>query len=569
MTLRRPAQPKGTETRPGLTSVPDPAPARWRLVAARLATVLAALLVLAALVAPDTATDLTAGAFLRLPAEALVGVAALLLLPARARMPVAALAGVALGLLTVLKILDIGFTAVLARPFDPVLDWALLDDGLGFLGESTGPAGLVGAIAAAVGLAVAAIVIMALAAVRLARVTVRHRRPAARAVAVLTPVWVACAVLGAQLVPGVPVASASAAVRAEEKVLQVQSSLLDQSGFAAALIADPFRDMPADQLLTELRGKDVVFAFVESYGRSALELPGLAAPVTAVLDAGNERLAAAGFASRSGFLTSPVAGGSSWLAHATLLSGLRVANQQRHDALMASDRLTLVGAFARADWRTVAVMPGTTGEWPEARFYGHQHVYDVGSLGYRGPDLGWASVPDQYTLSAFEHMERALPGPPVLAEIALASSHAPWPIIPPVIGWDQVGDGSIYHTLATGEPRDAVWAKGTAAVHSAYSRSIAYSLDSLVSWVQTTGDDNLVLVVLGDHQAAPFITGPRAGHDVPISIVTRDNGVLDRIAEWGWQDGLRPGPQAPVWPMEDFRDRFLTTFGASPASDAH
>ena len=552
--------------------MPDTTLAWWRLVATRLVTVLAALLVLAALVVPDTATDLTPGAFLRLPVEALAGIAVLLLLPARARRPAAVLAGAALGVLTVLKILDFGFSAVLARPFDPVLDWALLDDGLGFLGESTGPAGLVGAVAAAVGLAIGLIVVMTLSVVRLARVAVRHRRPAARAVAVLTPVWLACAVLGAQLVPGVPVASTSAAVRAEERMVQVHTSLLDEREFAAALTTDPFRDVPADQLLTALRGKDVVLAFVESYGRSSLEQPELAPPVTAVLDAGNERLAAAGFAARSGFLTSPVAGGSSWLAHATLLSGLRVANQQRHDALMASDRLTLISAFAHADWRTVAVMPGTTGEWPEARFYGHQRVYDFPALGYRGPDLGWASVPDQYTLSAFERLEHAQPDrPPVLAEIALTSSHAPWPLIPPVIGWDQVGDGSIFQTMTTGEPRDAVWAKGTEAVRSAYSRSVAYSLESLVSWVQTAGDDDLVLVLLGDHQAAPAIIGAGAGRDVPISIVTRDRGVLDRIAEWGWQDGLRPGPQAPVWPMEDFRDRFLTTFGPrdAPAPTTH
>jgi hypothetical protein len=493
-------------------------------------------------------------------------------LPARARRPVALVGGAVLGLLTVLKILDIGFSAVLARPFDPVLDWALLDDGLGFLGASTGPAGQVAAVVAAIGVAIAVLVLATLAVSRLAGVTVRHRRPAVRAVAVLTPVWVACAVLGTQLVPGVPVASAAAAVGAEQRAVQVQTSMFDERAFTAALTNDPFRDVPADQLLTALHGKDVVLAFVESYGRSTIERPELAGPVTAALDAGNEQLASAGFAARSGFLTSPVAGGSSWLAHATMLSGLRVANQARHDALMASDRLTLVSAFAEASWRTVAVMPGTTGEWPEARFYGHQRVYDFPSLGYRGPDLGWASVPDQYTMSAFEHMEHAQADrPPLLAEIALASSHAPWPLIPPVIDWDQVGDGSIFQTLATGEPRDAVWAKGTDAVHSAYSRSVAYSLETLISWVQTSGDDDLVLIVLGDHQAAPMIIGPDAGFDVPISIVTRDPGVLDRIAGWGWEDGLRPTPQAPVWPMEDFRDRFLTTFGPQepPAPTAH
>jgi hypothetical protein len=547
----------------------DPEPSRRPLVS-RLVTALGALLVLTVLVAPDTVTDLTPAAFLRLPVEALAGVAVLLVLPARAHRPLALAGGAVLGLLTVGTIMNIGFSAVLARPFDPVLDWALLDDGLGFLGASTGPAGQVAAVIGAIGLAVGVLVLVTLAVVRLARVTARHPRPAARALAVLTPVWVACAVLGAQVVPGVPVASASAAIAAGQRALQVPASMLDQQAFTEALTTDPFRDVPADQLLTALRGKDVVFAFVESYGRSALERPELAGPVTAALDAGGAQLATAGFSARSGFLTSPVAGGSSWLAHATMLSGMRVANQARHDALMASDRLTLVGAFARANWRTVAVMPGTTGEWPEARFYGHQRVYDFPALGYRGPDLGWASVPDQYTMSAFEHMERAQADrPPLLAEIALASSHAPWPLIPPVIGWDQVGDGSVFRSFATGEPRDAVWAKGTDAVRSAYGRSIAYSLGTLTSWVQSSGDDDLVLIVLGDHQAAPMIIGPDAGYDVPISIITRDRDVLDRIGGWGWEDGLRPSPQAPVWPMEDFRDRFLTTFGPGPAPESH
>ena len=78
--------------------------------------------------------------------------------------------------------------------------------------------------------------------------------------------------------------------------------------------------------------------------------------------------------------------------------------------------------------------------------------------------------------------------------------------------------------------------------------------------MQRYGDDDLVLVVLGDHQPATTITGQGASHDVPISLIAHDPAVMDRIAGWGWQDGLRPGPRAPVWPMDAFRDRFLTAF---------
>jgi hypothetical protein len=48
---------------------------------------------------------------------------------------------------------------------------------------------------------------------------------------------------------------------------------------------------------------------------------------------------------------------------------------------------------------------------------------------------------------------------------------------------------------------------------------------------------------------------------VPISVIAHDPAVLDKISGWGWQDGLRPSRQAPVWRMSAFRDRFLSAFG--------
>jgi hypothetical protein len=93
--------------------------------------------------------------------------------------------------------------------------------------------------------------------------------------------------------------------------------------------------------------------------------------------------------------------------------------------------------------------------------------------------------------------------------------------------------------------------------------------------VQHYGDDDLVLVVLGDHQPSTIVTGQGPNHhaqqsglshDVPISVIAHDPAVLDQIAGWGWEDGLRPGPQAPVWSMDAFRDRFLSAFGSQPAA---
>ena len=87
--------------------------------------------------------------------------------------------------------------------------------------------------------------------------------------------------------------------------------------------------------------------------------------------------------------------------------------------------------------------------------------------------------------------------------------------------------------------------------------------------METYGDDNLVLVFLGDHQPAPIVTGDGRQPGRPDHDRRPRPAVLDRISQWGWQDGLKPGPQAPVWPMDAFRDRFLTAFGSRTAAINH
>ncbi|HEY2206154.1 MAG TPA: sulfatase [Pseudonocardia sp.] len=529
-------------------------------------TVLAALLVFVALLAPNEFDRFTVGAFLRIPVELLVAAALFLVLPATARRVVALLAGLVLALLTILTLLDISFFGTLDRPFDPVFDWSLLEDAAGFVRDSLGRSGEIAAEVAVVLLAVAVLVLLPLSVLRVSRVVARHRKASARAVAGLAAVWLFCAVFDARLVPGLPLAAANTASLAYGRVEQVDAGLNDRTAFAAQLRSDAFQNTPGDQLLPALRGKDVVLAFVESYGRSAVQDPRIAPKVDALLADGDRRLAAAGYSSRSAFLTSPTYGGGSWLAHSTLLSGLWIDNQQRFTALEASNRLTLTRAFARASWRTVGIMPGVTEPWPEAPFYGYDKVYASWDLGYHGPPFSWATMPDQYTLLAFQRAERQEPQrPSLMAQIVLVSSHAPWSPLPHPVGWADVGDGSIYNGEATGNalPR-AILGRDPTRVRNDYRDSIEYSLNSLISYVETFGDDRLVLVFLGDHQPASVVTGQHANRDVPITIVARDRSVLDRISGWGWQEGLKPGPQAPVWRMDAFRDRFLTAFGSTP-----
>jgi hypothetical protein len=551
----------------------SPSKHHLRRVGGAVVTTLAALLVFLALVMPDQITRLPPGnhvlsALVRIPIEALVAIAVLLAVPPRARRITATALGLTLGLLTVIKIIDMGFFAVLAREFDPVLDWPLFDDGFHFLEDSVGKGGAFAAAGGALLLAGALVLFMTLAVRRLTRLLAGHAHPTRHAVFGFSAAWVTLAVLGVQIVGGVPVAAQSAAELARDTALKVPQDIADQKEFDREVQVDAFRNVSNDQLLTALRGKDVIVGFVESYGRDAVENPEFNGPVLEQLRQDDGKLAAAGFASRTGFLSSPTLGGGSWLAHATFLSGLWIDNQQRYRSLVATDRLTLTSAFKRAGFRTVGMEPGVTFAWPEGQFYGYDQVWDSHKLEYHGPMLSWSTMPDQYVMSQFQKFEYGrTPRGPLMAEITLTSSHTPWAPLPVMLDWNKLGDGSVYGPIVRdAETAAAVW-KDNKLVRQAYAKSVAYSIDTLTSYVERYGDDNLVLVMLGDHQPNTVVVGQNAGRDVPISIIAKDPKVFERIRDWGWSEGLTPAATGPVWRMNEFRDRFLTAY--SPEGEPH
>jgi hypothetical protein len=552
-------------------AAPEPAdrPGRLRTSLAWTATVLAIVAVWFALVAPNRLDRLSLGALLRIPVEGLIVVGVGLLLPPRARRIMAAVVGALLGVLVIAKVLDVGFIAVLDRPFNPVTDLVDFRPAAGVLNDSVGPVWTVVVVLGALLLVASIPVLLALAVVRLTKFAAQHRKTSARTVTGLAVVWLVCAVVGVQFVAHEPVASRSAADLAYNHARAVDTAIRDQHTFKAALTAkDLFAIKPGNDLLTGLRGKDVVVAFVESYGRVAVQGTSFSKPVDAVLNAGTEKLRAAGYSTRSAFLTSPTFGGISWLAHSTFQSGLWIDNQRRYNDLVGTSRFTLSDAFKRAGWRTVGDVPSDKGNWPQGKsFYHYDQIYNASNVGYKGPKFSYAAMPDQYILSAFQRMELAKPHhKPVMAEIDLVSSHTPWAPLPHMVAWNQVGDGSIFNGMpAQGQSPKVVW-RHASQVQAAYGQSVQYSLTALVSFVQTFHDPNLVLVVLGDHQPATIVSGSNPGHDVPITVIAHDPRVMDQIASWGWQDGMLPSPSAPVWPMDAFRNRFLTAFGPHAAA---
>ncbi|MFF8428453.1 sulfatase-like hydrolase/transferase [Streptomyces sp. NPDC016566] len=527
--------------------------------------VLATLLVVAALVMPNSVVRLGPEKFLRIPGEAVIGAALMLALPRRPRIVLAAVSGVALGAMTVLNLLDMGFNQYLGRSFNLVLDWSLLGDAQSYLEDSLGRTATLAATAGLIAVILLLFVLLALSTVRLSNLLARHTGTATRGTLVAGVVWITCSSLGLQI-SGVPIASDRTAAGVKIQARRVADTLRDEAEFQKVAKVDAFGNTPASQLVPDLRGKDMIFTFIESYGRSAIEDPIMAPGVDSTLDARTKAIAKAGYHAKSGWLTSATYGGSSWLGHSTTLSGLWINNQQRYRTVMASDHLSLTKAFKKTGaWNTVGVMPGVQKAWPEQSFYGLDKVYNAFELGYKGPKFSWSTMPDQYALEQFQQRVHGRKhDKPMMSEIILTSSHQPWAPIPKMVGWDQLGDGSIFKGIqaAGNKPADVI--ADTTKSREEYGKSIQYSVTALTEWLERYGTDDTVLVFLGDHQPIARVSGNHASRDVPISIVAKDPKVLDKIAGWGWTDGLRPAHSAPVWKMSAFRDRFLTAYGSTP-----
>jgi hypothetical protein len=229
--------------------------------------------------------------------------------------------------------------------------------------------------------------------------------------------------------------------------------------------------------------------------------------------------------------------------------------------MVTSGRLTLTKAFAQAGYRTVAIKPRITAPWPEGTMLGYQKIYGADDLGYAGKPFNWVTMPDQYTLAEFERTARPGRARPLFAAVSLISSHAPWTPIPPLLDdWSTIGDGQIFSRWAEGgDPPEVVW-RDPERVRAQYVKAVGYVLDVLAAYAARFVDQNTLLIVVGDHQPAPLITGEGASRDVPIHIITGEPKLLEPFLEWGFVAGMHPSGDAPVSRMDEVRDWFLAAF---------
>jgi hypothetical protein len=297
---------------------------------------------------------------------------------------------------------------------------------------------------------------------------------------------------------------------------------------------------PLASSFSRLNGADVILVFVESYGAVSWDRPEFARQLAASRSAFARDVHDSGREVVSAFVESPTFGGSSWLAHISLLSGVEVKNEDVNTLLMTQQRNTLVTTFGRHGYRTAAVMPGLQSAWPEGSFYGFDHIYGGADLEYRGPDFGWWSIPDQYTFAWIDRHEIARDSrQPAFVFFPTITTHTPFsPIAPYQPDWNRLLTSNPFDDpaveLAMDESPD--WMN----LGPSYTRSLEYDFRTIGGFLRLTSDRDVVMILVGDHQPPSAVSGEHASWDVPVHVIASRHQVLDALVAQGFRRGLAP-----------------------------
>lgn len=531
--------------------------------------VLAALILYLILIQPNHPGAMTWGALAMFPLELPPLLAALMLMgDGRAGRALRTLLVAVLMVIALLKLADFGTFIAFNRGFNLIADMNLVSAGWVLLQGSIGP---LLAWLAAIG---AFVVLLASIAALWWAMGVWARLPlrgvAARAVTgvvLVATAALAVAEIGQArrawfLPPALSQALPGAAFTARvglERTVQLRQTRADIVNFRSAARNDPMLDQgPFFDLLD---GRDLILIYVESYGRSSFQNPLYIPTHTGTLRRIEAVLDAQGLAMRSGWATAPMVGGQSWLAHGSVASGMWLDTQARNRALLASPRRTFFHFARDAGLRTVAIKPAHVFPWPEGAFFGFDAIYNAADLGYRGERFNWVTMPDQFTLKVLERLEMTEPDrAPIFAQVALVSSHAPWVPIPELVDWEDIGDGTIFNQWAlSGDPPEVVW-RDHDRVRDQFRLAVDYSLQTVGAWAARHAQDPPLMIVLGDHEPARFVSGVD-GFDVPVHVIGPPD-LVERFAALGWGTGLIPDADIPARRMDTLRDTFLSLLSA-------
>jgi hypothetical protein len=309
---------------------------------------------------------------------------------------------------------------------------------------------------------------------------------------------------------------------------------------------------------------DIYLLFVESYGKLLYENRILRNPYLSSMDSCEKVLLLNGMNAATGFSTSPVSGGQSWVSYTSVMFGYNIRNQGTFNSLLKNPAMVRYNNIFRVlnqngykTYRLNAMPPASNLEIPwetYSRFYSIDKWINFSDLNYTGRLYGFGpSPPDQYSLNfAGQFIEKEGRGPRALFFIT-QTTHNPF-YCPDSLVRD-------WRTL-NGEP-DSVSFHASVFLKKPsikdYAKAVHYDISALVQFITQVPDSNAIFILVGDHQP-PVITGLNDGFETPVHIISRNREFTRSFLQFGFREGMRADERAKPIRHEGIYSMFMHEF---------
>lgn len=337
---------------------------------------------------------------------------------------------------------------------------------------------------------------------------------------------------------------------------------------------------------------DVYMILLESYGKIIHDDSTLYSALQPVLSTLQSDLDSAGWYTVTNYSEAPVTGGGSWLSHATVLSGARIANEPLYHHFIEHEYPTMVRFFNEAGYRTFLLHPADRARpgLPLRNPYEFHELITYKDLNYTGEPFGWGIIPDQYSLNYTKTHYLDPEEKPVLLYFTTLATHVTWTdeSIPPLVtDWRSLNQtaGETRHTPQISPIEDFLFRAKRVfkQPHKAenFPKLMAYDLRVLKRFILREVSQNSLIVIIGDHQP-PLLVDRDDGMQTILHIITKRRDLAGYFQEHGFGQGLVPD-SSTLHPIEHadiygyLAEGFTSVFGdtsetiSSPAehSDTH
>jgi hypothetical protein len=291
---------------------------------------------------------------------------------------------------------------------------------------------------------------------------------------------------------------------------------------------------------------NVIVICVESYGSVVYRDEEIYASIQDSIARFEPQLTALGYEFASNYSEAPIFAGGTWASYTSFTYGFRLDDLQLFDGLFVHSEAfgayeSLFHVLRRNGYGNVLLCPLggpdiRSVDWEMiGRCFQSDRNIRFDDLQYDGQRLSYA----------YESTKQSRTAPFSLFFCTL-NSHFPWDTPKRAVAdWRQLNDPA---AISPG------YGHGTNM--SRYCDAVRYQLDYILRFIVDNADDDLVVILFGDHQP-PFLTPERYGKTTPVHVIGRSSQLIDVFKDHGFVAAMN---LAGIEPESIRHEGFLSLF---------